>query len=80
MCTRRSVRAERRTALREGCNGVERGDVIAAPGEWTKDKLVLKTGRGYIASFLVLEAGNKKKQISMGLQNFEWWLAGILYR
>ncbi len=80
MCTRRSVRAERRTALREGCSGVERVDVIAATSEWIKYKLVLKTGRVYIATFLVLEAGNKKKQISMGLQNFEWWLAGILYR
>ena len=61
-------------------NGVERVDVIAATSAWIKYKLVLKTGRVYIATFLVLEAGNKKKQISMGLQNFEWWLAGILYR
>lgn len=73
-------------------SGVERVDVVAATSEWIKYKLALKTGKVYIATFLVMPQGKQSgkgarmagKQaqttISMGLLNFEWWLAGILYR
>ncbi len=60
-------------------SGVERIEVLFATSEWIKYKILLKNGKIYIATFLVLETGKRGKQISMGLQNFEWWLSGVIY-
>ena len=68
-------------------------DMICATSEWIKYSIILKTGKRYIATFMVLSLSDKTgrstslsgtvntgKKVSMGLLNFEWWMADLLYK
>lgn len=55
-------------------------DLICATSEWIKYAILLKNGKRYIATFMATTLSNKGKQISNALLNFEWWMAGIIYK
>ena len=71
-------------------------DLICATSEWVKYKINFLDGRVAIATFMALSLepnGPKKKglglgsggvstgkKFSMGLLNFEWWLADVIYK
>ena len=54
--------------------------MICATSEWVKYRIALKDGKVIIASLLAIDNGQRGKQISMNLLNFEWWLADVLYK
>ena len=78
-----------------GTKDVKSIDMICATSEWIKYSIVLKNNKRYIATFMVLSLSQQKgknsgflpsgtvdagKKVSMGLLNFEWWMAEHLYK
>lgn len=63
-----------------GKEDVTRSEIIAATSEWIKYRIVLKDGKEIIATLRTMMQGQKGRDIAMSLMNFEWWLAGVLYK
>ena len=63
-----------------GREGVARVDTLFATSSWVKYRIVLKDGKELIVTINAMEIGQQRTIISMGLMNFEWWLAGVLYK
>lgn len=63
-----------------GREDVARVDTLFATSSWVKYRIVLKDGKELIVTINAMESGQQGSKISMGLMNFEWWLAGVLYK
>jgi len=63
-----------------GKEDVARAEIVAATSDWIKYRIVLKDGKEIIATIRAMMQGHKGNDISMNLMNFEWWLAGVLYK
>lgn len=63
-----------------GKEDVDCVNILAATCDWIKYRIVLKNGNEIYATLYAMTQGQKGKQISMGLLNFEWWLEGTMYK
>ena len=71
------------TSLKESIvftkNDVASRKLLCATSDWVKYAITLKNGRKFIATFMATEVTKKGKSMNMGLANFEWWMAGVIY-
>ena len=58
---------------------VQEVKTLFATSEWIKYRITLKDGKCFIATFMTLRTTKNGRDVSLGLLNFEWWLAGLIY-
>lgn len=63
-----------------GKEDVANAEIIAAANDWVKYRITLNDGKVIIATIRAMAQGRNGVDIAMGLINFEWWLAGVIYK
>ena len=60
---------------------VESITILCSSSLWIKYRILLKSGKEYIATFMALNSSQKEGQtVSSQLLNFEWWMSGVIYK